>query len=443
MRREYSISARPTETIPQRPFLPSFFAAGFECSTFRRRAGQRMDFIAATRHDDLALQDYLRLQREGIRVAREGVRWHLVEPVPRHYDFSSVLSIVQAARTTGTQVIWDLCHFGWPDHVELFQPAFVSSLARYGRAFAQWLAQEMDGPGFFVPINEISFFSWAAGDEGSMHPFVTGRGFELKTQLVRAALATMDAIWSVLPRSRFVHVDPIIHVVASPRHPEEQADADAYRRSQFQAWDMLAGTLWPELGGHPRYLDIIGVNFYPHNQWFYNLNKFRRVRKFTPIPRHHALYRPFGQMLAEVCERYQRPVLVAETGAEDRLRPRWLRYVCQEVEAARCQDLPIHGICLYPILNHPGWIDDRHCRNGLWDYPDPQGHRKIYQPLAAEVRHWRKVFEPRTKRHKKKRALVRTAFKEVALRRKRRLSSAGCSIIGSEALIGKRTRRRS
>ena len=37
---------------------------------------------------------------------------------------------------------------------------------------------------------------------------------------------------------------------------------------------MLCGRLWPELGGGERYLDIIGVNFYPHNQWFYNLKGF-------------------------------------------------------------------------------------------------------------------------------------------------------------------------
>ena len=146
-------------------------------------------------------------------------------------------------------MIWDLCHFGWPDHLDLFKPEFVSSLADYGAAFANWLAREMEGPGFFVPVNEISFFSWASGDEGSMYPFVTGRGFELKAQLVRAAIQAMDAIWAVQPDARFVHVDPIIHVVASPRHPEEQPEAEAYRLSQFQAWDMLGGRLWPELGG--------------------------------------------------------------------------------------------------------------------------------------------------------------------------------------------------
>ena len=51
----------------------------------------------------------------------------------------------------------------------------------------------------------------------------------------------------------------------------------------FKPGTCSAAGLWPELGGQEKYLDIIGVNFYPHNQWFYNLKGFRRIRKFTPI----------------------------------------------------------------------------------------------------------------------------------------------------------------
>jgi beta-glucosidase/6-phospho-beta-glucosidase/beta-galactosidase len=385
--------SRASELVPQCPIFQSFFAGGFECSTHRRRSGQRLDLIASTEHDKFAHQDYARLHRQGLRVAREGVRWHLAEPSPGHYDFSSVQPIARAARVTGTQVVWDLCHFGWPEHLDLFKPEFVTRLAAFGAAFARWLSTESDAPGFFVPVNEISFFSWAAGDEGSMFPFVTNRGFELKAQLVRASIEAMKAIWQIMPKARFVHVDPIIHVIAHPNHPEERDAAAAYRLSQFQAFDMIGGRLWPELGGEEKYLDILGVNYYPHNQWYYNLKGFRRIRKFTPLSRRNPLYRPFREMLTEVYERYHRPVFIAETGAEDRARAGWLRYVCQEAEAAIDQGVPLHGICLYPILNHPGWVDDRHCHNGLWDYPDQRGERKIYPPLAAELRRWRTMFE--------------------------------------------------
>jgi len=389
------VSTEPPEVLPRAPILKSFFGGGFECSTHRHRSGVRLDMIAATHHDQFAHLDYIRLQQQGMRVVREGVRWHLVEKTPGHYDFSSVLPIVRAAQATSSQVIWDLCHFGWPDHLELFKPEFVSSLAEYGRAFAEWLERQTGQPSFYVPVNEISFFSWASGDEGSMYPFVTGRGFELKAHLARATIETMKAIWSVQPAARFVHIDPVIHVVASPNHPEEEPLAEDYRLSQFQAWDMIAGRLWPELGGHEEYIDLIGVNFYPHNQWFYNLKGVRRIRKFTALRRSSPHYRPFRNILGEVYARYRHPIFIAETGAEGRPRRQWLRYICQEVDAALQTGIPIHGICLYPIVNHPGWVDNRHCPNGLWDYPDDRGNRKISAPLAAELRQWRRHFKKR------------------------------------------------
>src|SRR5688572_31560334 len=86
----------------------SFWMGGFECSTHRlprRRAmgpfsGVRLDLIASTRHDEFALQDYARLQEVGIRTARDGVRWHLIEKAPGRYDFSSLVPMLRAARET-------------------------------------------------------------------------------------------------------------------------------------------------------------------------------------------------------------------------------------------------------------------------------------------------------------------------------------------------------
>lgn len=349
--------------------------------------------VAASCHDRFADADYARLAGQGMRFAREGVRWHLVETAPGRYDFASVRPIADAARRHGIQVIWDLCHFGWPDHLDLFGRDFPEALARFGAAFALWLESEGNGPGWLVPVNEISFFSWAAGDEGSLYPFARGRGFELKCQLVRAAIQTMDAIRAACPTARFIHVDPVIHVAAHPNHPEEHAAAEAYRVAQFQALDMLAGRAVPECGGAERYLDVIGLNYYPQNQWFYNLRGTRPIRKWRAIPKRSPLYRPFRDMLAEVHQRFQKPLLVAETGAESRRRRPWFRYVCEETLAAIQNGVPVSAICLYPILNHPGWMDDRHCENGLWDYADAQGHRQIYRPLALELKRWSGAFE--------------------------------------------------
>lgn len=363
----------------------SFFLGGFECSSHRLRNGNRLDLLASTQHDHYALQDYRRLRDQGIMTVRSGIAWHRVEVAPGKYDFSSALPLVCAAQSTGIQVIWDLCHFGWPDDVDVFKPEFITRLAGLAGAFARLLRDETDQPPFIVPVNEISFVAWAGGDVAYLNPFRQGRGFELKIQLARAAIEAMEAIWDVLPDTRFIHAEPVIHIAAHPDHPEDRDIAEGHRQAQYQAWDILAGRLWPQVGGAEKYLDIIGVNYYEKNQWLHG---------GPPMNRHDPLYRPFRELLSEVYHRYHRPVFIAETGTENEDRPAWLRYICEEVVAAAHYDVPVEGICWYPILNHPGWDDDRHCHNGLWDYADEMGNREIYQPLAQELHHQQQIFQP-------------------------------------------------
>src|SRR5690348_15089418 len=102
------------------PQFDSYFLGGFECSTHRRRDGRRLDLLETTAHDVHAAADYEQLAGFGIRTVREGFRWHRIEQRAGHYDFSSVRPLVTAARETGTQVLWDLLHFGWPDDVDPF-----------------------------------------------------------------------------------------------------------------------------------------------------------------------------------------------------------------------------------------------------------------------------------------------------------------------------------
>jgi beta-glucosidase/6-phospho-beta-glucosidase/beta-galactosidase len=355
----------------------SFFLGGFECSTHRLRNGKRLDEIAATRHDTLAREDYRRLHQQGMHAAREGLRWSLLEPSPGKYDFSSALGMLSAAKETGTQVIWDLCHYGWPDWLDIFGPRFVDTFAKLAREFAWLLAKETEQVPIVSPVNEISFFSWAAGETGYLNPYAQGRGNELKEQLVRAAIAATEALWEVNPKTRITQIDPVINVLANdPCDTTQRRDAEAYRVSQYEAWDMLAGRLKPELGGAEKYLDIIGINYYVHNQW---------ILGGSFIDQDNPRYRPFQEIVKEVYERYKRPLFVAETGIEDEVRPEWLRYVCSEVRAAMDDGVQMEGICLYPVVNHPGWDDERHCRNGLWDYANENGEREIYVPLAQEL----------------------------------------------------------
>jgi hypothetical protein len=173
----------------------------------------------------------------------------------------------------------------------------------------------------------------------------------------------MDAVWSVEPRARFLHVDPVIHVIAPRGRPDLAQAAEQYRLSMFEAWDMLAGRAYPELGGDPKYLDIVGVNYYHSNQWEL---QGERILWDEPPPDDRRL--PFHRILAEVYARYGRPLVVSETGHVGVGRAAWLAEMAQEVGIARAKQVPVEGICLYPIIDRSDWDDpDFWHHSGLWD----------------------------------------------------------------------------
>ncbi len=373
----------------------SIFLGGFECSSHRRADGRRLDLLASTRHDELARQDYRQLAGHGIRAVRDGVRWHLVEPgAPGAYDWSSFLPMLRAAEAEGTRVAWDVCHYGWPDSVDVFSGAFVDRLARYAAAFARLHLEETGRPPVACPVNEISFLAWAGGDMGRMNPATRDRGRELKLQLVRAAIAATRAMRDAVPGTRVLTIEPVIHI--APIAGQDHAIAAAHVEASFQAWDMIAGRTAPGLGGAPELLDVVGVNYYWNNQWL--CTEARRVEgqwlcDGEPISSFDPRARRLRDLLADVHRRYGRPVLVAETSIEGDHRAAWLRHVCTEARGAMAAGVPLEGVCLYPVLSHPGWDDDRYCPNGLLEM-EVQGDRRVeHTPLAVELRRQTRLFE--------------------------------------------------
>lgn len=362
----------------------SFWMAGFESSCQINGNGIRLDLIAATQHDTLIDEDYARIREQGIETAREGMRWHLIDQ-GRRMDFSSVLPMVQAAERHGIQVLWNLCHYGWPPEVNLYSSGFVERFARYCGAAARFISDHSEAVPFYVPINEISFFAWAAGEVGYIHPHDRGRGHEIKHQLVRAAIAGIEAIREVDPRARMILVDPLIHVIPPRGHPDLARAAADQRARQFESWDMLAGGLEPSLGGHPRYLDIIGVNFYHANEWEYPDQRLRW--EDTPRDRRWV---PLRYLLSELYDRYGRPMILSETSHFGAGRGRWIREVADEVRHAREMGVPMEGICIYPIIDRPDWDDPNHWHNsGLWDLRVGDGdrlERVLCEEYAGELR---------------------------------------------------------
>lgn len=365
--------------------LRSFWIAGFESACHVNRARCRLDMAEATQHDRYADLDYRLVADAGMRTVREAVPWYRVDR-NGSYDFSSIVPMLDAAGRCGIQVLWTLCHWGWPDDLDPLSSGFVGRMARYARASAEFIGRHSDGPHWFTPVNEISFAAWAAGEVAYMHPYLRGASDAVKRQLVAAAIASMDEIWTVLPSARMLHTDPIIQVVTPRGRPDLAREAYDYTSAQYAAWDMLAGGMAPELGGHPRYLDVIAANYYASNQW-----ELDGAALHWDDGPHDDRWVPLHEQLLRLHRRYGRPIVVGETSHVGAGRAPWLREVTTEIVRALDMGVELEGVCLYPIIDRPDWENRDHWhRSGLWDVvPGSRGEfrRVACEPYLDELRH--------------------------------------------------------
>ena len=372
--------------------LKSFISGGFESACHINGHHQRVDMIKATQHDIHVDTDYANLKKMGIHTARDGIRWHVIER-SGVFDFSSLAPTIDAAEKHEIQVIWTLCHYGWPDNTNPFDPYFSERFASFCDATARFIKSRSDTIPFYTPMNEISFLASMAGQEGWMSPYRRGQGGEMKYNLVRAVIAGMNAIWAIDPRARFVHVDPLINVISPPTEPNMYGAACAHE-SQFEASDMISGRRHPELGGSIKHLDIMGINFYADNQWEHLGERLHWHQK-PRDPRWKALHKA----LIEVYARYGRPLMLGETSHVGIGRAEWMMEITSEIIELRKYGVPFEGICLYPVIDRHDWDNESHWHNsGLWDVVyEPNGNLKrvLHEDYASAVRQAQKIFEKR------------------------------------------------
>ena len=367
----------------------SFFLAGFDGSTGYDRNGRWFDHVTATGHDRTAHEDYRELAALGLRAARETVRWPLVDRGFGRYDLSPVEPFVAAALQHRVEPIWDLFHYGYPRSLDPLGVDFPRRFADYCHAVARFVAREMGGRCWFTPVNEPSFMAYAAGEKGLFAPWLTGRGWDMKVALVRAAIAGIDAIRDACPAARIVNVDPLCRVAAPPGRPDlEPAVRDFNERCVFQAWDMLAGRLLPELGGSPRHLDVVGINYYWTNQWEIG-GAAGPDGVIPPLAEDDPRRVPLSELVHGVWRRYGAEVIISETSHVGERRGPWLHEVAREAEALLGLGVPLRGVCLYPIQGMPEWHDpDVWPPLGLWEPAcrrNPHNGRIVYLPMLRAL----------------------------------------------------------
>lgn len=354
----------------------SFLMGGYECADHINRSGERVNLLFETEHHIRALEDYQLLHDLGIRTVREGICWSYVESRPGRYDFSEVGRRIRAAQLAGIQQVWDICHFGYPDDLMPTHPQFAARFAAVCEAFARFYRSQAEDTLFVVPINEISFLAWHSGEVRGTVPFAVNAGFDIKYHLCKAAIAGIRALRATDPACRILMVEPLIRI-----HSAQEASAAEvawHNENQYQAMDMIAGRICPELGGSESYLDILGFNYYYNNQWLHD-----GETAWWPDQSHHHV--PVHQLLQEVYTRYQRPMILSETGHFGSGRADWFTYIMRECHTAIAHGVDLQGLCLYPLIGRPDWDDLRlYHDSGLWD-TDQTGERIIHEPLRAAI----------------------------------------------------------
>ncbi|GGH74249.1 hypothetical protein HNQ91_002656 [Filimonas zeae] len=360
----------------------SFWMAGFECTDQLNAFGNRVDFLHITGHLEKLDEDYQNLKQFEIRTIREGIRWSQVETHPYQYNFASVRNMVESAAAHNIQVIWDLCHFGYPDDLTPLHPHFTARFCALCQAFvAFYRLIQPTGTLIVTPINEVGFISWLGGDVAGTSPYCRHNGWEVKYELMRAYIQGVETLRQCDPNIRILTTEPLINIVPPPDATDEQQQrAQLQHEAQFQVTDILCGRMCPELGGRSDYLDMLGLNFYYNNQWV--SDSFEPISWLNRDTDNRWL--PLSSLLTAAYARYQRPLVLSETSHPEEDRPQWITFIATECNKILQHEIPLWGICWYPAIDRPDWdhLTPWH-RSGLWDIPDPATQNRVLHTPSA------------------------------------------------------------
>ena len=161
----------------------SYWQAGYEGADHINGVGLQLSMNDATQHTNLAYDDYLLLKDFEIGTVRESVGWRSVEK-DGYFDFSAIESRAQGARVFGLQVIWTLCHYRWPDDVDICSPDFIHRFSHYccrvsGLPGQVALAQQLD-----VDLQGIC-----------LHPTVDRPDWDDPHQWHKSGLREVSSLW--------------------------------------------------------------------------------------------------------------------------------------------------------------------------------------------------------------------------------------------------------
>jgi glycosyltransferase involved in cell wall biosynthesis len=343
---------------PLPPTGPTVVAA-FE-STYLPAYG--VDTVETTGHAQRWRADLDELLGAGVRHLRYPLRWHRIEREPGRFDWAETDRVLGHLRDSGAVPLVDLVHHtSYPDWLaDGFRgPDFGPALLRYAEAVAErypWL------PAYTV-FNEPFATLFLAGHEALWPPYDRG-----SAGLVRLLRSTLPAIAGAarsmaerLPRAAHVWVDTGEHhdgLGPGAAYAEMANDRrhlvldlalghDLDTRRPFLR-ELLAAGGEPLLELPPVRVDVLGIDYYCHSEWFHDHHGSR-----APSPHPIGLAAVAGQY----GDRYGLPMMLTETNLRgfpsDRVS--WLRYTLEQYEIALARGVPLHGYCWFPQVDSCDW----------------------------------------------------------------------------------------
>lgn len=323
------------------------------------------DVLETTQHTQRWREDLLLMKASHVTRVRYPLRWHRIEPEPGQFDWSHTDEVLGYMHDNGFEPIVDLLHHtSYPLWLKDFSnPGFEPAFMRFVEALAErypWL------PGYTV-CNEPFTTFLLCGQLGVWPPYDRGmKGFaRLAHNIFPAVTRASRALKDLLPNAEHFHVE------VAERHTSAGTAADEFvamaNDRRFLLTDLLVGKPLDHArpfvkdllatGKHgeallqtvPGHIDVLGLDYYAHNQWHWSTPG--NGTTLSPCPP------PLSDLIVEYAERYRMPVAIGETNirgfASDRAT--WLKYTLEQCELASARGTDVRGYCWFPFIDSADW----------------------------------------------------------------------------------------
>lgn len=343
----------------------------------QEREGERaVDEYVLTEHDVRWREDLDLAAEVGAEFVRWGIPWYAVSPAPGRWDWSWTDQVMEHFGALGLRPVVDLVHYGTPTWLtgEFLHPDYPQHVAdfaaraaeRYGHVATDW-----------TPVNEPMIHALFCGEYGYWPPYATGASgmVQMSAALARGFVLTQQAIADVQPVASFVHVDASLRYVGDA--PEHRDTANRYAQQAFLVEDLVTGRVDAR---HPltdllrqhgigdddlRWFadnalrpDVMGVNYYPrHSTEVFERGVHHAGGFADPRPTRDDGAAGLAEMLRLYADRYQAPVMVAETcvTADHATRVRWMDDSLAVVHDLRADGVDVVGYTWWPLFDMVEW----------------------------------------------------------------------------------------